>query len=111
MRRWQNSGMTPNGLAGDAAGLPAMTRLPVLRLAEVIMAILDHRRRLPMAVSAALIRQQHRDGTLVRVVFLDDRQEPLPLAADPMTATTYLAARLDGDLAVAFGARNVIVLK
>jgi len=99
------------GAAGEAAGRPGPQRLPVLRLAEVIMAILDHRRRLPMAASAALIREQHGDGMLVRVVFLDDRQEPLPAAADTMTATTYLAGRLDDDLAVAFGARNVIVLK
>jgi DNA-binding NarL/FixJ family response regulator len=64
-----------------------------------------------VATSAALIREPHGGGTLIRVVFMDERQQPLPVDPGTMMATAYLAAELDDDLHQAFGARNVIVLK
>jgi hypothetical protein len=71
----------------------------------------DCRRRLPQGTSAALIRESHGGGTLIRVVFMDERQQPLPVDPGTMMATAYLAAELDDDLHQAFGSRNVIVLK
>jgi len=99
------SDMTPMDSSGGAQ------HVQTLRLAEMIMAIVDCRRRLPQATSAALIREPHGDGTLIRVVFMDERQQPLPVDPGTMMATAYLAAELDDDLHQAFGARNVIVLK
>jgi hypothetical protein len=97
--------MTPMDPSGGAQ------RVKILRLAEMIMAIVDCRRRLPQAVSAALIKEPHGGATLVRVVFMDERQQPLAVDAGTMMATAYLATELDDDLHQAFGARNVIVLK
>lgn len=99
------------GAAGDAAELPGAQRVPTLKLAEIIMAIIDCRRRLPLAASVALVRKPHDEGTLLRVVFLDGRNEPLPADPSVVTATTYLASRLDDDLLMAFGGKSVIVLK
>ena len=97
--------------AGAAADLPGAQRVPTLKLAEIIMAIIDCRRRLPLAASVALVREPHGEGTLLRVVFLDGRSEPLPADATVVMGTTYLASRLDDDLIMAFGGKNVIVLK
>jgi hypothetical protein len=97
--------MTPMDPSGGAQ------HVHTLRLAEMIMAIVACRRRLPQATSAALIREPHGDATLIRVVFMDERQQPLPVDAGTMMATAYLAAELDDNLHQAFGARNVIVLK
>jgi chorismate-pyruvate lyase len=83
----------------------------MLKLAELLMVILDCRPRLPLAAAAALVREPHGDGLLVRVVFLDARREPLAVDADTLLVTSYLAGRLDEDLAAAFGDRNVVILK
>jgi hypothetical protein len=99
------------GAASNAAKLSGAQHVATLKLAEVVMAILYCRQRLPLAVSAALVREPHSEGTLIRMVFLDDRQEPLPVDKSTVTATAYLAGRLDDDLAMAFGDRNVIILK
>jgi hypothetical protein len=99
------------GAASNAAKLSGTQHVATLKLAEVIMAILYCRQRLPLAASAALIREPHSEGIFIRVVFLDDRQEPLPVDQATLTATAYLAGRLDDDLAMAFGDRDVIILK
>jgi hypothetical protein len=96
--------MTPNPSGGAQ-------HVQTLKLAEMIMLIVDCRRRLPHAASAALVREPHADGTLIRVVFLDANSDPVPADAGTMMATTYLAAELDADLAGAFGTRDVLVLK
>jgi hypothetical protein len=99
------------GAAGDAAELAGTQYVPTLKLAEIIMAVIDCRRRLPLAAAVALVREPRGEGTLLRVVFLDGKNEPIPADADVVTATTYVTDRLDDDLAVAFGGKNVIVLK
>jgi len=104
----QNSDMTPTD---DAAELPGAQYVPTLKLAEIIMAVIDCRHRLPLAASVALVRQARGESTLLRVVFLDSENEPIPAHADVVMATTYVADRLDDDLSVAFGKKDVIVLK
>ncbi len=99
------------GAAGDAAGPPGPQFVPTLKLAEIIMAVIDCRHRLPLAASAALIREPRGEDTLLCVVFLDGKNEPISVDADAVMATTYVAGRLDDDLAAAFGDKNVIVLK
>jgi hypothetical protein len=101
----------PTGAAGDRTGPPRAQPVALLKLAELLMVILGCRPRLPLATAAALVREPCGDGTLIRVVFLDDQREPLPVDADTLLATTYLAGRLDEDLAAAFGDRNVVILK
>jgi hypothetical protein len=99
------------GAASNAAKLSGAQHVATLKLAEVVMAILYCRQRLPLAASAALVREPHGEGTFIRMVFLDDRQEPLPVDQAMLAATAYLAGKLDDDLAMAFGDRNVIILK
>jgi hypothetical protein len=101
----------PTGAAGDRPARPRPQPVPLLKLADLLMVILDCRPRLPLAAAAALIRENCGEGTLIRIVFLDERREPL--AADPDTelVTSYLAGSLDEDLAAAFGDRTVVILK
>lgn len=101
----------PTGAAGDRPAWPRPQPVPLLKLADLLMVILDCRPRLPLAAAAALIREHCGEGTLIRIVFLDADREPL--AADPDTelVTSYLAGGLDEDLAAAFGDRNVVILK
>jgi hypothetical protein len=101
----------PTGAAGDWPARPRAQPVPTLKLAELLMVILDCRPRLPLAVAAALIREPRQTGTLVRVVFLDAGRDPLPVDPETLLATTYLAGALDDDLAAAFGDRNVVILK
>ena len=99
----------PTGAAGDRPAGPQP--VPLLKLAELLMVILDCRPRLPLAAAAALIREHCGEGTLIRVVFLDARREPLAVDPDTQLVTSYLAGGLDEDLAAAFGDRNVVILK
>jgi hypothetical protein len=101
----------PAGAAGGWPARPCPQPVPMLKLAELLMVILDCRPRLPLAAAAALVREPYGDGLLVRVVFLDARREPLAVDADTLLVTSYLAGRLDEDLAAAFGDRNVVILK
>jgi hypothetical protein len=101
----------PTGAAGDWPDRPRAQPVPTLKLAELLMVILDCRPRLPLAAAAALVREPCAAGTLVRVVFLDAQREPLPVDADTLMATTYLAGELDDDLAAAFGDRSVVILR
>jgi hypothetical protein len=107
----QDGAHPPTGAAGEVPGLPGAQYVPVLRLAELVMAIVGCRQDLPLAAAAALVREPYGADTLVRVVFLDDEHEPLPANPLAMTTTTYVARDLDEDLAAAFGAKNVIILK
>ena len=113
---WENSlfgqaAHPPAGAAGDRPAWPRPQPVPLLKLAELLMVILDCRPRLPLAAAAALVRERCGEGTLVRVVFLDAGREPLAVDADTLLVTNYLAGRLDEDLAAAFGDRNVVILK
>lgn len=101
----------PTGAAGNAATVSGAQHVATLKLAEVVMAIVYCRQRLPLATSAALVREPHGESTYLRLVFLDDQQEPLLVDQATLRATAYLAGRLDDDLAMAFGDRNVIILK
>jgi hypothetical protein len=101
----------PTGAAGDRPAWPRPQPVPLLKLAELLMVILDCHPRLPHATAAALVRERCDEGTLVRIVFLDDQREPLAVDADTLLVTSYLAGRLDEDLAAAFGDRHVVILK
>jgi hypothetical protein len=101
----------PAGAAGDRSAWPRPQPVPLLKLADLLMVILDCRPRLPLATAAALIREPCGEATLIRVVFLDAGREPLPVDADTLLVTSYLAGSLDEDLAATFGDRNVIILK
>ena len=107
---WQ-AAHPPTGAAGERPARPRPQPVPLLKLAELLMVILDCRPRLPRAAAAALVRERCGEGTLVRVVFLDARREPLAIDADTLLVTSYLAGRLDEDLTAAFGDRNVVILK
>ena len=61
----------PTGAAGDRPAWARAQPVPLLKLAELLMVILDCRPRLPLATAAALVREHCGEGTLVRVVFLD----------------------------------------
>jgi hypothetical protein len=101
----------PAGAAGGRPARPCPQPVTMLKLAELLLVILDCRPRLPLAAAAALVRERCGEGTLVRVVYLDAGREPLAVDADTLMASSYLAGRLDEDLAAAFGDRNVVILK
>ncbi|MEP7026624.1 MAG: hypothetical protein ABJB47_23035, partial [Actinomycetota bacterium] len=60
---------------------------------------------------AALVREPRGENTYIRMIFLDEKHEPLPVDAATLPATAFLAGRLGEDLAEAFGDRSVIILK
>jgi hypothetical protein len=107
---WQ-AAHPPTGAAGDRPAWPRPQPVSMLKLAELLMVILDCRPRLPLATAAALVRERCGADTLLRIVFLDAGREPLPVDADTLLVTSYLAGRLDEDLSAAFGDRNVVILK
>jgi hypothetical protein len=82
-----------------------------LTLSDVVVAILESRADVPLATSAALIRERAGDDAVIHLVLLGDKREPLLARPGTMIAVTYAARHLDEDILAAFGDKEVIVLR
>lgn len=112
--------MTPNDrhdfppdltAADDVGKLSGAQYVHTLKLAELVMTILGCRQDHPQAAAAALVREPYGKDTLIRVVFLDHKHEPLSAGRVTTTTAVYVAHGLDEDLMAAFGAKNIVILK
>jgi hypothetical protein len=90
-------------------------RVETLSLAEVVLAILRAQRKAPLATAAAIVREGHDEGFLVRVRLLEGTP---PLASDPglkkasgTLIAAFAAVHLGQELLDAFGEKDVIILK
>jgi hypothetical protein len=99
------------GGAEGSLGTVDMQHVDTLTLSDVVMAILETRASLPLATSAALIRERDGADAVVHLVLLGDKRQPLFTATGTMIAVTYAACHLDEDILAAFGDKEVIVLK
>jgi hypothetical protein len=103
-----------SSLGGGAEGALDTTdtrRVDTLTLSDVVVAILESRAEVPLATSAALIRERDGDDAVIHLVLLGDKREPLLARPGTMIAVTYAARHLDEDILAAFGDKEVIVLK
>jgi hypothetical protein len=104
------------GAAGDGQPPSAdWLRVETLSLAEVVLAILRAERKAPLATAAAIVREKHEEGFLVRVRLLEGTP---PLAGDPgvkeasgSLIAAFAALHLGQELLDAFGENDVIILK
>jgi hypothetical protein len=101
--------------AGDDQPAAGEQRVETLSLAEVVLAILRAQRKAPLATAAAIIKQGHEAGFLVRVRLLEGTP---PLVGDPgvneapgQLIAAFAALHLGPELLDAFGERDVIILK
>ncbi len=90
-------------------------RVETLSLDKVVLAILRAQRKAPLATAAAIVRERHGEGFLVRVRLLEGTP---PLAGDPgvneapgSLIAAFAALRLGQELLDAFGESDVIILK
>ena len=105
-----------DGAAGDGQPPPAdWLRVETLSLAEVVLAILRAQLKAPLATAAAIVREMHEEGFLVRVRLLEGTP---PLAGDPgvkdapgSLIAAFTAVHLGPELLDAFGENDVIILK
>ena len=99
--------------SGDGA-LPDWQQVQTLRVADVVMTILNARKTMPSATAAAVSRTKHGDGYRVLVSLLEG-SPPLD-AADPDggidgAAAIFIARELGKDLADAFDGKDVFILQ
>jgi hypothetical protein len=100
--------------AGDDAP-PDWQQVQTLRVADVVMTILQARKAMPAATAAAVSRARHGDGYRVLVSLLEgspsvDTGCGHPGGADEAVAI-FVARELGKDLAEAFGGKDVIILQ
>lgn len=101
--------------AGDEPPAADWQRVETLSLAEVVLAILRAQSKAPSATAAAIVRERHDDGFLVRVRLLEGTP---PLAGDPgvneapgSLIAAFATLHLGPELLSAFGENDVIILK
>jgi hypothetical protein len=101
--------------AGDGQPAAGEQRVETLSLAEVVLAILRAQRKAPLATAAAIVKESHDAGFLVRVRLLEGTP---PLAGEPdvneapgQLIAAFAALHLGPELQDAFGERDVIILK
>jgi hypothetical protein len=99
---------------GDGAP-PDLQQVQTLRVADVVMTILNARKAMPSATAAAVSRMRDGEGYRVLVSLLED--SPLmdggsghPGGSDEAVAI-FIARELGTDLADAFGSKDLIILQ
>lgn len=101
--------------AGGEPPTAGWRRVETLSLAEVVLAIIRAQRKAPLATAAAIVRERHDGGFLVRMRLLEGTP---PLAGDPganeapgILIAAFAALHLGQELLDAFGENDVIILK
>ena len=100
-----------DGSAEVPVSVTNVHQIGTLKLADVVMAILDRRVSCPQATSAALIRERDGDGVAVHLILLDEAQQPLSAGSGSVIAVTFAARDLGPDLVAAFADRQVLILR
>jgi hypothetical protein len=102
-----------DAVPGDGHLPPGSQPAESVGVAEIVMTILEARDTMPWATAASISRERRHDLLHVRVTLLEG--PPAASAGRPAGRGEVVAAftvrRLDEDLAVAFGEKDVIVLK
>jgi hypothetical protein len=108
------AGELADALAALAEGRPP--QIEELTMADVVGFFVEHRKSVPEAAAAAILRDQPDsaspaagDGTgyLVHLFFLDKDGRPMIDGRQPKRA--YLARQFDNELVNAFGTNNIII--
>jgi hypothetical protein len=105
------------GIDGGEPSPPGWRQVETLKVADVVMSILQARKATPWA-SAAAVWRQHRGSIVYVLVTLLERPPP-PRPGDgqadadgrAQVIAEFAARRLGEDLATAFGANDVIILQ
>lgn len=103
-----------DGTVVTDGGLPDWQQVQTLRVADVVMAILQARKTMPSATAAAVSRAKHGDGYRVLVRLLEGGPRADAENVDggiDGAAAIFVARELGEDLAIAFGDRDVIILQ
>jgi hypothetical protein len=106
--------MAPGSDAMPGDGPPPGTQpAESLGVAEVVMIILEARKTMPWATAASISRERRHDLLHVRVTLLENSPASSAGRADGHgeVVAAFTVRRLDEDLAVAFGEKDVIILK
>jgi hypothetical protein len=100
--------------SGDDAP-PDWQQVQTLRVADVVMTILQARKAMPSATAAAVSRVRHGDGYRVLVSLLEGSPPAEAGCGHPggidEAAAIFVARELGKDLAEAFGSKDVIILQ
>lgn len=81
-----------------------------LALTEVVGFFAAHRAANPAAAAGAVLRSRKGAAVRVDLMFLDGEHRPLLVGPGAAPTASYLARRLDPELAEAFGKTDIIVL-
>ena len=105
--------LTSDPTPGDGAS-PDWQQVQTLRVADVVMTILNARKAMPAATAAAVSRASHGTGYRVLVRLLEG--SPAVDAVDPAgdvdgAVAIFIARELGPDLAEAFGEKDVFILQ
>jgi hypothetical protein len=100
--------------AGAGGVRPDWQQVQTLRVADVVMTVLQARKTMPSAMAAAVSRTKHGDGFRVLVRLLET--SPRADAENPDggidgAVAIFVARELGADLALAFGDKDVIILQ
>jgi hypothetical protein len=111
-----SAAMAPSADAvpGDGRPLPSWQAVETLGVSEIVVAILEARKTKPWATAARVSREQRDDLVYVRVTFLEEPSAAGGLADKSgrgEVIAAFAADRLREDLALAFGQKDVIILK
>jgi hypothetical protein len=95
--------------------MPDWQQVQTLRVADVVMTVLQARKTMPSATAAAVSRTKHGDGYRVLVRLLESGPQA-DESTDPDggvdgAAVIFVARELGNDLALAFGDKDVIILQ
>jgi hypothetical protein len=108
--------MSPSARSSSGNGVPPDTQqVQTLRVADVVMTILNARKAMPSATAAAVSRVRDGEGYRVLVSLLEDSAlvdggGGHPGGADDAVAI-FIAHELGKDLADAFGSKDLIILQ
>jgi hypothetical protein len=103
-------------LPGGEQPPPRWQAVETLGVSEIVVAVLEARKTRPWATAAYVSREQRDRLVYVRVTLLDDRApQSANAAADGAgrgeAVAAFTAPRLGEDLILAFGQKDVIILK
>jgi hypothetical protein len=99
--------------SSQPAETPSSQPAETLSVAEVVMTILEARKTMPWATAASVSRETDRELVHVRVALLESSSPSSggrPEGRGEVVAT-FAVRRLGDDLALAFGEKDVIILK